>query len=123
MLHFYGFDQIGFLRNPTAGNPDSAYYNQHAGQGQTIAIIELGRDPEVKQSLDDFDRNFGLPAPPSFQQVNQYGDPEGASNVPIGPASYILETDLDVEWAHAIAPAAKILLVESPLSDVLGEAS
>ena len=64
-----------------------------------------------------FDKQFGLPDPPSFLKINENGssislpgqDPSGAGN-PNG--NWEVEEALDVEWAHAIAPAASIVLVE-----------
>src|SRR5206468_5353962 len=52
---------------------------------------------------------FGLPDPPKFTQVNQRG---GSLFTTVNPV-WALETALDVEWAHAMAPRANILLVEA----------
>src|SRR5262249_38160051 len=54
-----------------------------------------------------FDVAFGLPDP-VFSKVNQ----NGGSNLPAPDSSWSVETSLDVEWAHAVAPGANILLVE-----------
>jgi len=95
--HAYGFDQIP--------------YN---GAGTTIAIVDPGHDPNAFNDLQQFDRQVEapqvIPDPPSFAQVNEYGQ---ASNYPtMQSAAMSYETALDVEWAHAIAPGASILLVE-----------
>jgi hypothetical protein len=76
------------------------------GQGQTIAIVDAFNDPNITADLAAFDKQFGLAAPPSFKVDNL-----GATTTDAG---WALETSLDVEWAHAIAPAANILLVEAP---------
>jgi len=59
--------------------------------------------------LKTFDRTFGLPDPPSFKKVNQ----TGGTSYPQADAGWAGEIALDVEWAHAIAPGANILLVEA----------
>src|SRR5581483_1344258 len=99
--HAYGFDKIPMLQ----GN-----YNGLAGQGETIAIVDHFDDPYITDELALFDQQFGLPAPPSFTKVNQNGG--STALVPTGDVKATTEIALDVEWAHAIAPAASILLVE-----------
>jgi hypothetical protein len=80
------------------------------GTGTTIAILDPGHDPTIASDLSRFDQSFGLPNPPGFLQVNEYGQ---SSNYPtLQSAGMSVETSLDVEWAHAIAPGADILLVE-----------
>ena len=95
--HAYGVDQITFT-----GPGGTAI--QGDGAGQTIAILGLGNDPTILPDLQQFDRYFSLPDPPSFQQINNL-------NVGVDPSG-IVETSIDVEWAHAIAPAANILLFD-----------
>ncbi len=103
--HAYGFDQILF---------DGGIVGD--GTGQTIAIVDAYHSPSILHDLHVFDVAFGIPDPLSFKQVAQ----DGSTNFPItdpagaGAASgtWELETALDVEWAHAIAPGASILLVE-----------
>ena len=79
------------------------------GAGQTIAIVSAYDAPNVVSDLAVFNRTFGLPAPPSFRKVNQ----TGGSKLPSVNGTWALETALDVQWAHAVAPAASILLVEA----------
>jgi subtilase family serine protease len=76
------------------------------GAGQTIAIIDAYSDPNIASDLAAFDAEYGLSAPPSFTVANL-----GATTTDAG---WALETALDVEWAHAIAPDANIVLVEAP---------
>ncbi|WP_422926492.1 hypothetical protein [Singulisphaera sp. PoT] len=88
------------------------------GTGQTIAIVDAYDWPTAVSDLHNFDLQFGLPDPPSFTKLNQLGqtsplpgtDPAGAGN-PKG--TWEGEEALDVEWAHAIAPKANIILVEA----------
>ena len=74
------------------------------GTGETIALIEAYHDPSITSDLKTFDATFGLPDP-SMTVVDQAGQ---ASD-----DGWALEESLDVEWAHAIAPGANILVVEA----------
>jgi hypothetical protein len=96
--HAYGFDQITFNNGATAGD----------GTGTTIAIVDAYDDPNIAHDLRAFDKQFGLPDP-TFTKVNQ----DGGSSMPAADGGWATEIALDVEWAHAIAPGAKILLVEA----------
>lgn len=80
------------------------------GTGQTIAIITAYDHPSIAADLATFNSAFSLPAPPSFKKVSQTGTTTG---LPVPNQSWALETSLDVEWAHALAPKANILLVEA----------
>jgi subtilase family serine protease len=115
IAHAYGFDNIRFAGG-IVGN----------GSGQTIAIIDAYDDPKLVNSTDAnfassdlrmFDLQFGLPDPPSFTKVGQTGS-KTSLPAPAAIGSYAVETTMDVEWAHALAPGANILLVEA--NDVYG---
>jgi hypothetical protein len=95
--HAYGFDRINF--SGTAAD----------GTGTTIAIVDAFNDPTISSDLTQFDKAFNIPDPPSFSQVNQ----TGGNSLPPTDNGWAGEIALDVEWAHAIAPGAKILLVEA----------
>jgi hypothetical protein len=86
------------------------------GSGQTIAIVDAYHDPNIRSDLHAFDQQFGL-ADPELTII----DPDGVPPSPPPPDSrgfsWGLETALDVEWAHALAPGAAILLVETPGTD------
>ncbi len=81
-----------------------------SGAGQTIAIVDAYNDPNIAADLAKFDKQFGLSAPPSFTVKNL-----GATTTNAG---WALETSLDVEWAHALAPKANIVLVEAASSSL-----
>jgi subtilase family serine protease len=76
------------------------------GSGQTIAIVDAYDDPSIVSDLAKFDSQFSLPDPPQFTKYVQ----TGLTQVDAG---WALETSLDIEWAHAMAPKANILLVEA----------
>jgi subtilase family serine protease len=114
----YRFDGISF--GAVAGD----------GTGQVIAIVDAYDNPRLvdrtaadfgSSDLARFDRQYGLPDPPSFLKVDRYGsptnwpgtDPAGAGT----SGNWEVEEALDVEWAHALAPGAGIILVECNSSD------
>ena len=96
------------------------YNHGVSGQGSTIAIVDAFGSPTIRQDLSFFDKTFKLPAPPSFRSSSKYGAVHFNPTNPddIGWAG---ETSLDVEYAHTIAPDAKILLVETPVSETEGQ--
>jgi len=95
----YGFSSIAF--NGTAGT----------GSGETIAIVDAYDDPRIQADLNAFDSYFGLPAT-TVSRVNETG---GTTSYPASDPTggWELEESLDVEWAHAMAPGASIMLVEA----------
>ena len=96
--HAYGFDKI-------TGN----------GSGQTIAIIDAYGSPSLASDLKVFCTTFGLP-----QATLAVYYPQGK---PSANSGWALETSLDVQWAHAIAPGARIVVVvakSASLSNLLG---
>ena len=86
------------------------------GKGQTIVIVDSFGSPTVAHDLAVFDKAAGIPAPPSLRVIQPAGKvpPYKPTDDRVGWAG---ETDLDVEYAHAIAPGASILLVETPTSE------
>ncbi len=82
------------------------------GAGQTIAIVDAFDWPTAFADLKAFDQRFGLPDPPSFTKVNQQGQ-AGPLPSPDVQGGWGVEEALDVEWAHSVAPAANIVLVEA----------
>jgi subtilase family serine protease len=80
------------------------------GTGQTIALIDAYGNPTMAQDLNTFSSQFGLPQTNAFRFtiVNASGQPNMSDPSANG---WMVETSLDVEWAHAIAPKANIVLV------------
>ncbi|HZZ29214.1 MAG TPA: S53 family peptidase [Pirellulales bacterium] len=97
----YSFNGITF----TSGSTTVA----GTGAGETIAIVDAYNDPNIAADLATFDSQFGLSAPASFKVVNE----SGGASLPSNNRGWASEIALDVEWAHAIAPGANILLVEA----------
>jgi subtilase family serine protease len=106
----YGFDQLSNL----------------TGAGQTIAIVDAYDAPAVAADLDVFDQKYGW-ASSGQTLYQQFGSASGTgsfftkhtmtSSVK-ADGSWAQEIALDVEWAHAIAPGANILLVEAASSSL-----
>jgi len=94
----YGFNDIAF--GGLAGN----------GSGETIAIVDAYDDPNIQADLNTFDTQFGLPNT-TITRVNETGGTSYPASDQTG--DWELEESLDVEWAHAMAPGAKIMLVEA----------
>jgi len=84
-----------------------------AGAGKTIAIVDAYNDPTAESDLAVFSAQYGLPACTTangcFSKVNQ----TGGTSYPRTDTGWALEISLDIQWAHAIAPGARILLVEA----------
>ena len=83
------------------------------GLGQTIALITTGLQPNIESDLSFFSSFFSLPA--ARLTIRRIGAvPE------VLDSDWALETTLDVEWAHALAPDADLLLVYAA-SDRIGD--
>ena len=82
------------------------------GTGQTILIVDAYGSPTIEADLALLDGAFGIPAPPSFTIFCPEGCPTpSANNKTHGPLNWSVETSLDVEYSHAMAPGANIVLV------------
>jgi subtilase family serine protease len=115
------------------------YRAGNEGQGMTIAIIDSFGNPNMASDLANFDTQMGLPhmcgepgqacsaGVPTFQHVFWDGKTEVKAPPPGSHSpglqdrnSWTLETSLDVEWAHAIAPLANILNVTTNPAETQG---
>ncbi|HEX6780153.1 MAG TPA: S8 family serine peptidase [Ktedonobacterales bacterium] len=88
----------------------SLYKQGITGAGQTIVIIGAGNSPTVQSDLQAFDKAWGLPDPPSFKILQPFGPPVPYT-CPDNFDGLQIENTLDVEWSHAMAPGANIVLV------------
>src|SRR5437667_3849731 len=89
--HAYGFDQLSGI-----------------GAGQKVAIVDAYGNANIQNDLNTFCAHFGL----NSATVQVIGNNSGAD------AGWALETALDVEWAHAIAPGATIILSVASSSQI-----
>jgi len=95
----------------TPAQVKAAYKLRSAGAGSgTIALIDAYDDPTIESDLATFDKKFGLK---TCTTNNGCFEKHVMSTSVRASADWSGETSLDVEWAHAIAPGAKILLVEA----------
>jgi kumamolisin len=95
----------GLLTNPQAGCPKNGTENPAGGKG-VIAIVDAFHYPNAKADLDVFSDTFGLPRA-KFAQIHP------GNSVPPQNCGWEVEESLDIQWAHAMAPNAKIVLVEA----------
>jgi kumamolisin len=91
-------------------NPDVTTENPNVGKGAgAIALIEGFDDPTAAADLAIFSAQFGLP--PADLTVRYLTGTEPGLD-PTG--GFHIETALDLQWAHAMAPQAKLFLIEAP---------
>jgi subtilase family serine protease len=105
----------------TAYHLPALYAKGITGKGQTIAIVDSFGSPTIKSDLAAFDKQFGIAAPPAFTIIAPAGKIPAFNPGNSDMANWAGETTLDVEYAHALAPGAKILLVETPVSETEGK--
>src|SRR5204862_1408762 len=85
------------------------------GSGHTIVIVDAFQNPNLVTQVANFDNFYGLP-PITLAQVA----PDGLTPFVPGNANmtgWAEEISLDVEWAHAMAPGANIVLVLAKTND------
>jgi len=123
---------------PAAGTTPSAAQAAQMGAGQTIYIVDSNDDPNAAAELSTFNQKFGLPAcvtkpiapgaalplaaaPTGACQFSVvYSTASGAmtATAPAYNSGWATEIALDVQWAHASAPLARIVLIEAPDASV-----
>ena len=89
----------------TAYGVDSLIAHGNDGTGKTVVILDAFDDPNLQADFSAFNAYYGLPD----QTIAQYY-PGGQANTPYN-AGWSEEMQLDVDWSHAIAPGAKIVIV------------
>lgn len=103
--HAYGFDSL-----------------PSTGAGQIIGIVDAYDDPTAASDLETFISTFGLTVMyglPGQKSCNVVTGPHPcfqkvyAQSKPRTNGGWALEESLDVQWAHAVAPRADVLLVEA----------
>jgi len=96
------------LVQETKGCPIATSTTVPTGGWGAIAIIDAGYYPTARKDLHAFSKQFGIPDA-DFTVVYAQG-----SRPPVYE-EWLGEEALDIEWAHAMAPKAKLFLVESKL--------
>jgi subtilase family serine protease len=88
------------------------------GKGRTITLIEEFQDPTILTDLQLFDKLFGLPDP-QLTVLAPFGSTPFDPKDPV-QTGFAGETALDVEWAHAMAPDAKIVVIQANPENLSG---
>jgi len=94
------------------------YRDGITGAGQTIVIVDSFGSPTIGRDLQVFDAEFGLPNP--VLQIVPFGTLPPFDPTNSDQTGWATETTLDVEYAHAIAPGARIVLAETDVSETEG---
>jgi hypothetical protein len=117
---YYGLNNITFYLTETIVFNGHTYHFPIPvpgdGSGQTIAIIAKYENPQIQNDVNVFDQQYGLPA--LTVTVDKLASVPG----PDPSGHWEREEAVDVEWAHAIAPGANIVVVNygTTLADLLG---
>jgi subtilase family serine protease len=99
-----------------AYNLPAVYGRKITGRGETIVIVDAFGSPTITRDLTHFDTTYHLPAPPSFKVISPVGKVPAFVKTD-NRKGWAAETTLDVEYAHAVAPGASILLVTIPTDE------
>lgn len=89
------------------------------GKGETIIIADSYGSPTIQQDLNTFSSTFGLPQT-NITFIYPNGKPSYNNSVNGSQPGWAFETSLDVEWSHAIAPDAHIVLIEANPAETEG---
>ncbi|MFZ0089128.1 MAG: S53 family peptidase [Solirubrobacteraceae bacterium] len=111
-----GIACYGPIQYEKAYDMNPLYHAGLTGAGKTIVIVDSFGSPTIQSDLQTFDQAYGLPDP-SLKIITPDGPVN--QNDPAAPG-WGVETSLDVEYAHAMAPGANILLVETPVAETEG---
>jgi len=97
----------------TSGCNPNVVRTNPSGGGKVVAIVDAYDAPNIRDDLKVFSDRFNLPSPSAVEFSIVFASgirPEAPAALKEG---WEIEISLDVEWAHAIAPSAKIILVEA----------
>jgi subtilase family serine protease len=112
----------------TAGQLESLYdmtplfSKGENGKGVTIAVVDSFGSPTIAHDLAYFDKVMKIPNPPKLTIIRPAGKVPRFNPNNSDVVGWATETTLDVECAHAMAPGADILLVETPVDETEGTA-
>lgn len=113
-FHCYTPDDIA-----KAYGVDQLHANGITGKGETIIIVDSYGSPTALSDLQFFSTTFGLPAP-DLTILNPTGTPTFNNAMRGTQIGWAEETSLDLQRAHAIAPDAKLVLVEANPAETEG---
>jgi subtilase family serine protease len=101
-----------------AYNLQPLYAGGWTGAGRTIVIVDSFGSPTIQKDLDVYSDHYGLPRT-HVDIITPAGAIPPWGSDPDMPG-WAVETTLDVEISHAIAPGAHLLLVETPVAETEG---
>jgi subtilase family serine protease len=123
-----------------AYNLPALYAAGNRGQGVTVAVVDSFGSQTIRADLNNFSTQFGLPhmcgednhacaaGDPNFSILCVQACTDAKAPPPTAKDPGLenknlweVEVSLDVEWVHAVAPLANIILVTTPTAEVLGE--
>jgi len=95
----------------------AAYNLPATGGSGVIAIVDAYDDPYALSDFNKFSQYYGLPTEPSTNATSSsnrvFQVVYASGSKPRYNSGWSQEESLDIEWAHAMAPGAKIVLVEA----------
>ena len=97
----------------------TAYKAGFDGTGQTIVLLEAYGDATIESDANAFNQLTGLPlfTSSNFKVIYPQGPPLSPNAAAL--TGWDVEIAIDVQWAHAIAPGAKILVVAAAGEDTV----
>lgn len=98
---------------------DALHAEGLTGRGQTIVVIDSYGSPTALSDLQTFSTTFGLPAP-DLTIIHPTGTPTFSNSMHGVQVGWAFETSLDLQWAHAIAPDAKLVLIAANPAETEG---
>jgi kumamolisin len=96
------------VSGPISGCPIATATEVPTGGSGVIIIIDAYDDPSAATDMAKFSTEFGLPAPNFLVEYAGGTKPANACS-----SGWEVEESLDIEWAHAMAPNAQIVLMEA----------
>jgi subtilase family serine protease len=113
-----GIECFSPVQYRVAYNLNSLYSRGITGAGRTIVIVDSFGSPTIANDIHVFDQQWGFPDPDL--QVMKFGNVPAFDPTDSTMVGWAEETTLDVEYAHSIAPGAKIVLAETPVAETEG---
>ncbi|MGA3216843.1 MAG: S53 family peptidase [Acidimicrobiales bacterium] len=107
------------LQLETAYDMKPLYASGDTGKGETIVIVDSFGSPTIRRDLATFDKTYGLPNP-KLTILQPAGKVPAWNPKSSAMGGWAAEASLDVEYSHAMAPGANIVLVETPVNETEG---
>ncbi|MSP12499.1 MAG: hypothetical protein EXR62_06025 [Chloroflexi bacterium] len=114
VLHCYSPAEIA-----AAYGVDALHAEGTTGKGQTIVIVDSYGSPTALQDLQFFSTAFNLPQP-DLTIIYPTGRPTYSNSMHGEQVGWAFETNLDLQWAHAMAPDARLVLIAANPAETEG---